>query len=440
MSRTPAGGLASDLISILNPAGGSELLIGGVAAVELVEKFGTPLYVYDAAILESNYKAVCGALGSRIEVLYALKANPNVGVANVFLQQGSGAEVASAGEIHVALAAGFNGATIQFAGPEKTPSEIELGVEIGLGCFNIESESEYQAIASIARSTGQRPGIAIRVNPTVGVSGSRMRMSGGGKKFGVDQEDVLPLARLILEDRVVDLKGLHTYGGTQSFDASSWVANAQSLVDLAGELERKTGEPLRTLNFGGGFGVPYYEGDPTFDLAKAGNGMRQLIDNDRRPDRRYFVELGRYLTATSGVYLTTVTYVKNSGGARHVILDGGLHHHSAAAGVGSIMRRSFPMVNCRRVDSDPDSSFAIGGPLCTPADEFASQCDLPRVDEGDVLAVLISGAYGLSFSNVLFLSHPMPAEVLVDQGRAFVVAARGEEEDALRRMQLPEGL
>lgn len=98
------------------------------------------------------------------------------------------------------------------------------------------------------------------------------------------------------------------------------------------------------------------------------------------------------------------------------------------------------MVNCRRVDSDPDSSFAIGGPLCTPADEFASQCDLPRVDEGDVLAVLISGAYGLSFSNVLFLSHPMPAEVLVDQGRAFVVAARGEEEDALRRMQLPEGL
>lgn len=440
MTRTSYGAVASNLLRVLNPAGGSELLIGGVAAAKLVQEFGSPLYVYDAAILRRNYKAVCAALGSRVEVLYALKANPNVSVANVFLQQGSGAEVASAGEIHVALAAGFNGAAIQFAGPGKTPSEIELGIEAGLGCFNIESESEYQAVAALARSTGRRPGVAIRVNPTIGVSGSRMRMSGGGKKFGVDQDDVLPLARLILEDRVVDLRGLHTYGGTQSFDAASWVANAQALVDFAGDLERRTSQPLSTLNFGGGFGVPYYEGDPTFNLAEAGDGIRQLIDNDSRPDRRYFVELGRYLAATSGVYLTKVTYVKNSGGARHVILDGGLHHHSAAAGVGSIMRRSFPIVNCKRATSEPDSSFAIGGPLCTPADEFASQCDIPRVDPGDVLAVLASGAYGLTFSNVLFLSHPMPAEVLVDRGRTFVIAARGEEEDALRRMHLPEGL
>ena len=440
MNKLASDSRSSQLLKIIDPDGGSELHIGGVRALDLVTEFGSPLYAYDAAIMKHNYVAVRDALGPRTDILYALKANPNVAVAGVFSRQGSGAEVASAGEIHIALAAGFEGGKIQFAGPGKTAEEMQLGLEIGLGCFNVESEAEYRALAELSDSQGKKAGVAIRVNPSVGVSGSRMRMSGGGKKFGVDSEGVIPLADEILKEGAVELKGLHTYAGTQSFDAGAWVDNARALVDLANDVERETGRQMCSLNFGGGFGIPYYEGDPSFDLEEAGRGIRELINGDDRQDRRYFVELGRYLVATAGVYLTRVTYVKRSGGSQHVILDGGLHHHSAAAGVGSIMRRSFPVVNCSRIDADPHSSFSIGGPLCTPADEFASECALPPVESGDVLAVLASGAYGLTFSNVFFLSHPLPAEVLVDSGKAHLVASRGEDRDALRRMKLPEGL
>jgi len=413
------------------------LRIGKWLATELAERFGTPLYVYDAQILRSRLAAVRTALGPRVDVFFALKANSNVGVAQVMRLAGAGAEVASAGEICIAERAGFAGSSIQFAGPGKDAADFEHALRMNLGWLNLESEAEYDALAQHARSAGKRPGVAIRVNPKLAVGGSRMRMGGGSKKFGIDEDEVEGLVRKIVSENLVELRGLHVYAGTQSFDALAWVENAKSLVALANRLEAATGIQFASLNFGGGFGVPCFEGDPVFDLGAAGTGLKELVAADARPRRRYLVELGRYLTGPSGVYLTRVVYTKSSQGKRHAILDGGMHQHGAAAGVGAVLKRPFPIVDCKAVDAPPCGKFTLGGPLCTPADELAGDLDLPDLEAGDVVAVLGSGAYGLTFSQVLFLSHPLPAEVLVDGDSVHLVRERGKPEDALHGQHLP---
>lgn len=435
---SPPGSVRAAALADLGCAGGDRLSIGGIPARELVERFGSPLYAFDAAVLRDQVRAVQAALGPRVGVLFALKSNPNAAVARVLRLAGAGAEIASAGEICVARRAGFPGEAMQFAGPGKDREDLSLAFEVGLGCLNVESLAEYEALAALARERGHRPAIAIRVNPREQVSGSRMRMGGGSKKFGVDADDVAALVRRIVADGQVELRGLHVYAGTQCFEAASWVDNARALVRFAHELEAETGVELATLNFGGGFGVACFEGDPTFDLAAAGHGVQEVIAEDARKSRRYFVELGRYLTARAGVYLTRVTYLKKSGDKTHVILDGGLHQHSAAAGVGAVIRRPFPIVHADALQSDADRKFTLGGPLCTPADEFCADAALPAVAPGDVLAILGSGAYGLTFSNTMFLSHAQPAEVLVDGGKAHVVREAGRPEDALRGQRLPQ--
>jgi len=412
------------------------LRIGGLEAAELADRFGTPLYAYDAGILRSGFQAVRSALGNRTEISYALKANPSLAVSDVLRREGTLAEVASAGEIHAAISAGFTGQDIQFAGPGKSRQEIDFAVQHGVARLNIESRGEYLLVADISRERGVRQGVSIRVNPDQALSGARMHMGGGSQKFGVDVDQLEELVRRILDEDTVELQGLHVYGGTQCFDASAWLKHAHALLQLANRLEKKVGCRLHTLNFGGGFGVPCYDGDPTFDLKGAGDGLQALIASDGRDDRQYHVELGRYLVASAGVYLTRVSHIKESGGRQIAILDGGMHHHAAAAGIGSVMRRSFPIVACHDIEGKA-ASYCLGGPLCTPADEFASAALLPELSGGDILAILGSGAYGLTFSNVLFLSHPTPAEVLVDRGLAALIRRRGSLEDSVRDQELP---
>lgn len=409
------------------------LSIGGVDAEALAERFGTPVYVYDAAVLRRNLLDVRSHLGPRVEVLFALKANPNAAVAATLRREGAGAEVASAGEILIARRAGFLPEQIQFAGPGKHGADLELALEHARGSINLESVAEYEALAEVADLRGVRAPVAVRVNPETSLAGSKMAMGGGSKKFGVDSDKVADLIARITADDICDLRGLHLYAGTQSFDAEGWVSNAHGLRDFANRLEIETGTQLRTLNFGGGFGVALYESDQPLDMRTLGHGIREVINEDARAYRRYYVELGRYLTASSGVYLTRVLYSKESRGKRHLIVDGGMHHHAAACGVGAVIRRPYPTVLARSPRPENTETYAVGGPLCTPADEFGAAIDLPDdVGAGDTIAILASGAYGLTFSNTMFLGHPSPAEVLVDGGEATLVRSAGNIEDALR--------
>lgn len=428
--------LAMRYLDAFFPGSTDVLRIGGLSADELSREFGTPLYVFDAGILRSRAERVRLALGPLVEVLFALKANPSAAVCQVLAQAGLGVDVASGGEVRVAQRAGFKGSQAHFAGPGKLDHDFAEARGFGLGTISLESEAEYERLARYCRRHDWRAGVAVRVNSAEG-TGSRLRMTGRGRKFGVPREHVEPLVERIVADGVVEFLGIHWYLGTQCFDATAWVRSAARLLELADQIEARTQAPVRQLNFGGGFGVPLFDGDGEFELERCGTELQGLLRIDARPDRRYCVELGRYLSAPAGVYLSRVSYAKGTADAMYLLVDGGVHHHSAAAGAGAFSGRSYPLVRTRMPTDPPYANYGVGGPLCTPLDEFAEGTWLPRVLPGDLLAVLASGAYGLTFSNQAFLSHPSPAEVMVDAGKAHLVRQRGAMVDALRGQYLP---
>jgi diaminopimelate decarboxylase len=409
------------------------LAIGGIAASELADRYGTPLYVFDAAVLRRRLARVQAALGPRVRVLFSVKANPSLAVARCLREAGAGAEIASLGELHLARAAGHAASDLRFAGPGKTDAEIEAAVEAGLGCFHVEAEGEAASIAAAARRRSKRVRVALRVNLAQELSGSRLRMGGRSSRFGIDEDQVPSLLKAIRDEPALHLAGLHVYAGTQVFDANAFVQHASLLVAHATRWERECRVSLPELDLGGGFGVAAFGGDPTFDLEATGKGIQDLVRAN--PGRTWFVELGRYLCAPAGVYLTRVVRCKMSGGGAQVVVDGGMHHHAAAAGVGSVLKRAPLLAHATRLQATADAAATLGGPLCTPADQFAEQAMLPQLSPGDLVAVLHAGAYGLTFSPILFLSHPTAAEVMVDAGTSRVVRHRGQVTDVLRSQE-----
>jgi len=425
----------TDALAALDDHRDDELRIDGLAATELAERYDTPLYVFSARALDDRLAAVRAALGARVELLYSIKANPSLAVTGRLRRGGAGAEVASLGELHLALAAGHDAPSLRFAGPGKTEVEIAAAVALGLGTFHVESHDEIDTIAAAATAAHRRVRVAVRVNLPQQLAGARMRMGGRSSRFGIDEDQVPAAIERVGQHPHLDLAGLHVYAGTQCFDAGAFVQHATAIVTRAAAWERELGVPLDELDLGGGFGVPTSAGDPTFDLAAAGRGLGELIAAHDRPTRRWFVELGRYLTAPCGVYLTRVVRTKDSGGERHVVLDGGMHQCAAAAGMGSVIKRAPLLVHATDLRGEDRAPVSLGGPLCTPADQFAADLELPPLAAGDLVAILNAGAYGISYSPTGFLSHATPAEVMVEAGKARVVRERGDSRDVLRGQQ-----
>ncbi|MCB9870864.1 MAG: alanine racemase [Planctomycetes bacterium] len=427
------------LLRILDADHRAALHLGGVPAAELAARFGTPCYVYDAAILRQRARLVARTLG--VEVLFALKANPSLAVTAVLAGCGTGADVSSLGELLLARRAGVPPARIQFAGPGKTTEELTSAAEAGIAAIHVESAQELAALEQVGSRLGRRVSVGLRLRPGTLAGGAeppRLRIGGADQKFGVSRSEAIDLARRVRESTNLQLVALHGYLGTQCFDARAWLGAADQLLDAADAVERAAGAELPMLNFGGGFAVGYFAGDGELDLTAVGAGLRERLSG--RPQRRAVVELGRYLTAPAGVYLTRVRYTKHEDSRRVAILDGGMHHHAAAAGLGAVLRRPFPIVAAHSPRTTETVRHALCGPLCTPLDELAAEAELPELAPGDLLAVLGSGAYGMTFSHTMFSSHPTPAEVLVDGGQAFLIREPGCPTDAQRGQLLPAEL
>ncbi|MCC6784445.1 MAG: alanine racemase [Planctomycetes bacterium] len=431
MSSDEAGTATSARDAALGALGVADgpLTIGGLDAEALAREFGTPLYAYDAGAFRAQIARVQRAFEG-CELLFALKANPSLALARIAHASGTGAELASAGEILLAERAGFPGEAMQMAGPGKSKRDLREALRVH-ATINLESEGEYARLVALARELGVRPRVQIRVHPNAAQDGARLRMADSASRFGVDLERVVDFARAIERDDECTLLGLHAYGGSQAFDVAAWLAACEKLARLGDEVELALGRPLSTLAYGGGFGWPVYDGDPLFDLAGAGRGLRELR-SARGDTRRAVIELGRHLCAGCGVYLTRVVDAKDSGGRRQIVLDGGMHHCGAAAGLGAVVRRAYAIVRAAEPRGAPHEPVTLGGPLCTPADRFGKDLRLPPLAVGELVAVLNVGAYGLSFSPSAFLGHPSPAEVLVEAGTARLVRERGEPGDVLR--------
>jgi diaminopimelate decarboxylase len=280
----------------------------------------------------------------------------------------------------------------------------------------------------------------IRVNPAFEGKGSRLAMGGKARQFGVDQEALLGAGAVFRRLRHVRVAGVHAYLGTRILDAAGLVHNTRGILAAARELSAAINVPLETVDIGGGMGVPYFDNEKDLDLAEAAHGINEAVAGflADSPGTRIITELGRYLAGWAGMYVVGVRYVKQSRGESFVVADGGTNHHMAAVGIGSFVKRNFPIRSLTRYGEPAVRPYNVTGPLCTPNDVVAKQVTLPEVRPGDLLGVERSGAYGSSASPGLFLSHGYPAEVLVLDGTAHLVRRRDTVQDLLDKQVLLE--
>jgi diaminopimelate decarboxylase len=392
-----------------------QLQVGGISITQLAARVGqTPFYAYDRRLLRARVAQLRAALPQGIKLHYAMKANPMPAVVGFMAGLVDGIDVASAGELKVALDMGANPAEVSFAGPGKRDPELRQAVACGV-LVNVESMRELPVLARASQDLGLPARVAIRVNPDFELKGSGMKMGGGPKQFGVDVE-VVPSMLAFAGREKLAFEGFHLFAGSQNLRADSICEAQQKSYALALRLAADAPGPIQFLNLGGGFGIPYFPGEQVLDLAPIGENLRAIQERARTemPAVSLVIELGRYFVGEAGVYVTRVVDRKVSRGQVYLVADGGLHHHLAASGnFGQVVRKNYPVVIGNRADSSLREQASVVGPLCTPLDLLADRMDLPVAVVGDLVVVMQSGAYGLSSSPQPFLGHPACVEVLV---------------------------
>jgi diaminopimelate decarboxylase len=395
----------------LDPAG--ELLIAGQPLSQAVAAVGhTPCYLYDRSRIDARVAQLRAVLPPALRLHYAVKCNPMPAVVGHLARLTDGLDVASVGELRVALDAGVDPRHLSFAGPGKSDRELQQAHAAGI-LINLESFRELDALSAASERSGRAARVAVRVNLPFELKASGMRMSGGAKQFGVDSEQVPALLQAIAE-RGLAFEGFHLYAGSQNLKAAAIVESQTRCYELVCEWAEQLPAPLRSLNLGGGFGIPYTPAEAPLELAPIADALAALsarcaVDF---PQAHLLLELGRYLVGEAGVYVTRVIDRKQSRGQVFQVCDGGMHHHLAASGnFGQVIRRNYPlMVNARPGDSEIAS---VVGPLCTPLDLLADRMELGIAEPGDLIVVFQSGAYGKTASPREFLGHPEVAEALL---------------------------
>jgi diaminopimelate decarboxylase len=322
--------------------------------------------------------------------------------------------VASGGELKIALDAGVKPHDISFAGPGKSEADLRRAVSAGI-LINVESFREVAVLSRIHAQTGHAARVAVRINPDFELKSSGMKMGGGPKPFGVDAEQI-PALLTEIGHAGLDFEGFHLFAGAQNLKAEAIVEAQRKSYELALALAASVPAPVRTLNLGGGFGIPYFPGEQALDLTPIAVNLGELSRRAERdfPGAELVIELGRYLVGEAGLYVTRIVDRKISRGQVFLVTDGGLHHHLSASGnFGQVIRKNYPVVIGNRMASVEHEIASVVGPLCTPLDLLADRMELARAEPGDLVAIHQSGAYGFTASPRDFLGHPTCVEVLV---------------------------
>lgn len=401
------------------------------------QKFGTPLYFYNGDKLKSHVSKIYNSLHSSIEVFFSLKSNNNISIAALLYQWGCGIEVASLGELKLALKAGFSSEKIIFSGPGKTLEELIYAGSKNLFSIIIESFNELKLLVRVAQENQIKINVGIRVNPNKGFSGSSIKMGGLPRQFGIDEDQIDKVIKAILDEPLLQFKGIHVYSGTQILKEDSILSSFEYTLNLAGKIQNIYNIKLSMVNFGGGFGVKYFDHEQDLDFEYLTREINKIIISkiDKFSKCKFIIESGRYLLAKSGTYITKTNFIKKSKGEKFIIVDGGLHHHAAATFRGRMMRNNFPIKVVKNTENLLECSMEeqvhIVGPLCTPEDCLAKNIKLPKIDIGDYICILNSGAYGLTYSPINFLGHCTPPEILFYKTEFHVIRNRGNHRDIL---------
>ncbi|MDR3087121.1 MAG: pyridoxal-dependent decarboxylase, exosortase A system-associated [Azoarcus sp.] len=397
------------------PISNGELMVGGVPLKHLVARVGrTPFYVYDRALVTRRIEELRAAMPTRLKIHYALKANPMPALVSHMATRLDGCDVASSSELKVALDAGIAPHGISFAGPGK--SEIELRQAVAAGVLvMVESFREIPLLAAASKSLGLPARVAVRVNPDFELKSAGMKMGGGPKPFGIDSARVPELLEAIGEAKLA-FEGFHLFVGSQNLRAGAIAEALRKSYTLITELAADAPSPVKLINLGGGFGIPYFPGEQSLDLTPIGSALTGIAEEAAKtfPQAEIVIELGRYLVGEAGLYVSRIVDRKVSNGELFLVVDGGMHHHLAASGnFGQVLRKNYPVAIGSRMHAIKAESVTIVGPLCTPLDILAERMVLPRAEPGDLVVIFQSGAYGASASPQSFLGHPPPLEVLV---------------------------
>lgn len=392
------------------------LQAGGMSLTRLADRVGqTPFYAYDRRLLNERIEHLRRHLPKEVALHYAIKANPMPAVVQHLSSLVDGFDVASAKELNVALDTPMPATRVSFAGPGKTRPELDRAIAADI-TIEVESAGEARTIAELAQRSGRKPRIALRINPDFEIKGSGMRMGGGPAQFGIDAAQVPEVLRE-LPAMGLDFVGFHIFGGSQNLRADLLQEIQERTIELAISLADRAPAPIRHLNIGGGFGIPYFPKDTPLDIRPIGENLARLIERRVKPalpEARLVIELGRYIVGEAGIYVARVIDRKVSHGQVFLVTDGGLHHQLAASGnFGQVIRRNYPVAIGNRMDEAKSEVATVVGCLCTPLDLLADKIELPRAEVGDLVVVFQSGAYGLTASPIHFLGHPAPEEVLV---------------------------
>jgi len=420
------------------------LRIDGMLLKDIVDRYGTPLYVYDTSIFKKKLALLRNALPG-VEIHYSVKANPTPAVIKTFIDQGCGLEIASAGELVLAQKCGCSPSKILFAGPGKTEGELIAALEARVSEIHIESFEEIDLLSKIAGRFNSEFSVAIRINPSDVIKGGAMVMGAKATAFGIDEELLFPAIDRVREAGNLNLCGLHCYAGTQIIDYDILVDMYEHYIRLAARMAEYIGKPLKTLDLGGGFGVPYFESDKDLEMDKLYKHItpifKQARDTKYLKSTKFIVEPGRYLVAEAGLYITRILYCKSSRDKKIIILDGGMNHNVTATGhFGQIIKRNFPMALGNKMNKDAKVKYTVAGPLCTPLDTLGRDVLLPTAESGDIMVFFQSGAYARSASPLRFLSHPEPMEVFIENGESSVVRQRSDVKDVFRGTNLNNNL
>ena len=392
-----------------------QLCVGGVPLQRLAQRAGqTPFYAYDRGLIQRRVAEVRAVLPVGVQLHYAIKANPMPALLSCLAPLVDGMDVASGRELSAALDAGCAPAHISFAGPGKREGELRQAVAAGV-LLHIESFREVELLARLSAEMQLPARVAVRVNPDFELRGAGMRMGGGAQVFGVDLEQVPALLARIAQAGL-QFEGFHVYAGSQVLKAELLADLIERSLDMLLTLQAELPGPVRQVNLGGGWGIPYFPSEQPLDLApvRAALLAAQQRLHAQWPQAHLVVELGRFLVGEAGIYVARVLERKVSRGEVFLVTDGGLHHHLAATGnFGQVLRRNYPVALGNRLAGSEVEQVSVVGPLCTPLDVLAHKVTLPTASEGDLIVIFQSGAYGATASPQAFLGHPPCVEMLV---------------------------
>lgn len=421
----------------------NHLEIGGCDTVDLAKEFGTPLYIMDETLIRQNcavYRDTLAQLYPKSQVAYAGKAFLTLAMCCLVAEEGLSLDVVSGGEIYTALQAGFPPAKMVFHGNNKTPEEIKLALACGVGRFVVDSFSELELLENLAAAEKKKARIFLRVKPGIEAHTHHYIQTGQmDSKFGLGLADgqALTAVKTALKMKHLELKGLHCHIGSQIFDLKPFQLAAHTMMDFIHEIKKKTGFLIEELDLGGGFGIRYLRDDNPYSLAEfvelIAAAVKEKAAEHGLPLPKLFLEPGRSIVGEAGTTLYTVGAIKDVPGIRrYVAVDGGMTDNLRPA----LYEAKYEAVVANRVYDEPLEKVSIAGRACESGDMLIWDIELPRLQRGDLLAVLSTGAYHYSMSNN-YNRFPRPAVVFVRDGKASVVVKRETYDDLIKNDLIP---